>query len=232
MNYTDIFEFNADRINFSNVVNNTSSGINYQKVYLTYGGEKFHFELPPVEMTLSKNNKKSYDAYSAKMRLNICPKKQELIDAFNNIRNKCIDFIENNKSKLEFKNKAKFNSKNCDNFANPLFYFTDKETGEIKNDTLPLIYSNLIVNGKDNTRFIYPKNQTQTDTFLYTELLDKKLHCMPILCFSNIYISSDGDIRLQTYVKQVLIYNIVNDQQYDQTQSLSKYEVELLALDI
>jgi len=232
MNYTDIFTFDSNKIGFSGVVNNSSNGINYQKVYLNYEGSKFHFELPPVEMTITKNTKKTYDAYSAKIRLNICPKQQELINVYNCVRNKCVEFVEQNKSKLDFKNKSKFNSKNCDNFANPLFYFTDKETGEIRSDTLPMIYSNLIVNGKDNSRFLYPIDQTRTETIGHLQLLETKLHCIPILTFSNIYISADGDIRLQTYVKQTLIYNVVKEQQYDQQQSLSKYDIELLALDI
>ena len=224
MSFCDIFNFDESKITFSAPINNVSNDIKYSKIYLNYQGDRFNFELPPVEVILSKNSKKQYDAYTSKIRLNLCPKKDQVIDIFEKIRILCIKHIEQNKSKLDFKNKNKFNSQNCDNFNNPLYYITDKETGEVKKDMPPLLFANLIFTQKGKTLFKYPNHNGTFSDLPWEQYLGERFHCIPIIQVSNLYISSDGDIRIQLYMKQSLVFNIIKENFFD-SNVFSKYDI-------
>lgn len=225
MSYCDIFNFDKTKITFSEPIATTNENYNYQKVYLNYDNEKFHFELPPIEMVISKNTRKQYDAYSSKFKLGSCIKKQDVIHIFNQIYETCVDYIESNKNKLNFKNKKSFSKSNCGNFANPLYYVFDKDTGEINQNYDPMIYSSIILTGKDATNLKYPKAVGKTENLEIMSYIGVRIYLIPIIQVSNLYISNDGDIRLQLLLKTGLVYNILNNIPLEQPVDFNKYNI-------
>ena len=232
MSVVDIFNFDESKISFSAPVSSTSQegGVSYQKIYFNYDGDKFNFELPVVEMTINENTKKKYKAYSAKIKINICKPDHinKIVDIFNKIYNKSAAHIEATKAKLNFKNKAKFKADKAEEsgFNNPLYYIVDKETGE-RTQQPPMIYANLNINNKDKTTIKYPSSNSQFKVFDYTQYLGTKLHCIPVLKISNLFIGCDGDIRLQLQLGQATLIKILESTEFDQSNSFNKYGIDI-----
>lgn len=232
MSVVDIFNFDESKIAFSAPVSSTSQegGVSYTKIYFNYDGDKFNFELPVVEMTINENTKKKYKAFSSKIKLNICKPEHiaKIVEIFTKIYNKSAMHIEATKAKLNFKNKAKFKADKAEEsgFNNPLYYIIDKETGE-KTNQPPMIYANLNINNKDKTIIKYPSSNSQFKVFDYTQYLGTKLHCIPVLRISNLFIGSDGDIRLQLQLGQATLIKIIESTEFDQSKSFNKYGIDI-----
>lgn len=232
MSIVDIFNFDEKKIGFSAPINSTSQegGVSYQKIYLNYQNEKFHFELPMVEMTITKNTKKKYEAYSAKFKLNIAKQEyiSKIIECFQKIYGASTKHIEDTKSKLNFKNKAKFKADKAEEcgFNNPLYYITDKESGE-KTNQPPMIYANLVIKSKNNTTIKYPSGINQFKTLDYLQYLGVRMHCIPVLNISNIFVGNDGDIRLQLQLAGATVIKVIESADFDQSSSFSKYGIDI-----
>jgi len=229
MSIVDIFNFEEKKINFSAIVNSTSSegGVTYQKVYYNFNGDKFYFELPSVEISISKNTKKKYEAYSAKVKLSTCKENQKIVEIFNAIYKKTAVFIEENKGKLNFKNKAKFKADKAEEsgLANALYYITDKETGE-RTSTPPLLYANMVIDNKNKTVLKYPSGINQFKVMDWKSYLDYKIVCLPVVTVSNIFIGSDGSLRIQLQLKSATVLEVKEGVDIDQSSSFQKYGIE------
>lgn len=228
----DIFNFDESKIGFSAPVNSTSQegNVSYTKIYLNYSSQKFYFELPMVEMVINKNTKKKYEAFSSKIKLNICNQEHisKIVNVFNKIYEKSASHIEQTKSKLNFKNKNKFKKENAEEsgFNNPLYYITDKESGE-KTNNPPLIYANLNINSKNKTTIKYPSGINKFKNLDYNMHLGTRMHCIPVLNISNIFIGSDGDIRIQLQLASATVIKLIESVDFDQSSSFSKYGINI-----
>lgn len=230
MSFIDIFNFDASKINFAAPITSTSAegGVTYQKVYYSYSGENFYFEIPNVEIVITQNAKKKYEAYSCKIKLSTCKQADKVLDVFNKIYSTTATFIEANKGKLNFKNKSKFKAEKAEEcgLATPLYYITDKETGE-KVSPFPLIYANMVINNKNKTILKYPTGIKTFGQLDWQKYLGFQITCIPIVTISNIFIGSDGNLRIQLQLKSATIKDIKEGVDLDQSESFNKYGEEI-----
>jgi len=230
MSFVDIFNFDSSKINFAAPItsNSNEGGVTYQKVYYSYNGDNFYFEIPNVEIVINENTKKKYEAYSCKIKLSTCKQADKVLDVFNKIYLMTASYIENNKSKLNFKNKNKFKADKADEcgLATPLYYITDKETGE-KVSPYPLIYANMVINNKNKTILKYPTGIKTFEQLDWKKYLGYQITCIPIVTISNIFIGSDGNLRIQLQLKSATIKDIKEGIDLDQSDSFNKYGEEV-----
>ena len=230
MSFVDIFNFDTSKINFAAPITSTSTegGVTYQKVYYSYNGDNFYFEIPNVEIVITQNSKKKYEAYSCKIKLSTCKQADKVLEIFNKIYSATANYIEANKSKLNFKNKNKFKAEKAEEcgLATPLYYISDKETGE-KVSPYPLIYANMIINNKNKTILKYPTGIKTFGQLDWQKYLGYQITCIPIVTISNIFIGSDGNLRIQLQLKSATIKDIKEGVDLDQSESFSKYGEEI-----
>ena len=223
MSFVDIFNFDQSKINFSAPISSTSQegGVTYQKVYYTYNSDNFFFEIPNVEMVITAYTKKKYEAYSCKLKMSTCKQVDQVVDIFNKIYESTAKFIEGNKGKLNFKNKNKFKSEKAEEcgLASPLYYITDKETGE-RASKYPLIYANMVINSKNKSILKYPTGIKTFGQLEWKNYLGYQIVCIPIITVSNIFVGSDGSLRIQLQLKSATVKDIKEGVDLDQSLSL------------
>lgn len=229
MSFVDIFNFDASKINFgAPVTSNSQDGsVSYQKVYYTYGGDSFYFEIPSLEIVINSNSKKKYEAYSCKLKMSTCKQADQVIDVFNKIYESTAKYIELNKAKLNFKNKNKFKAEKAEEcgLSSPLYYIIDKETGE-RSSKYPLIYANMVLDNKNKSILKYPTGFKTFGQLEWKKYLGYQIVCIPIVSISNIFVGSDGSLRIQLQLKSATVKDIKEGIDLDQSQSFSKYGEE------